>query len=151
MQRTWDNHDFSMKFIFWSNYFKNFISFNLFFSFFQVGQAHDGCMVCVQYYLWNLQSFSIHSCEPWTFQLFPIFRWNFSFGCVRAYINWWIPIVNYKLVRISSPCTSTSLSWLYNIMFGFSQTHIRMLSTSFLCFLYDYLVSSATMFVISCS
>lgn len=63
----------------------------------------------------------------------------------------WIPIVKYKLVRISSPCTSTSLSWLYNIMFGFSQTHIRMLSTLFLCFLYDYLVSLPTIFVISCS
>jgi hypothetical protein len=142
-----------MNFIFWSNYFKEFylIQFVLLIFFKLAKLMMDAwyvfnsiCEICGHFQSIHVNH-GLFNYFPYFVEIFLLVVWE------PISIDQWIPIVNYRLVRISSPCTSTSLSWIYNTMFGFSQTHIWMLSTLFLCFLYDYLVSLPTMFVISCS
>jgi hypothetical protein len=119
MQRTWDNHDFQ-----WISFFDEII-FKLAKLMMDAWYVFNSiCEICGHFQ-------SIHV-NHGLFNYFPYFveifllvvSWPIS-------IDRWIPIVNYKLVKISSPCI-TSLP-KNNTIFGFSQTHIRMLSTLFLC------------------
>jgi hypothetical protein len=141
-----------MNFIFWSNYFKEFYLIQFYLKFFKLAKLmmdawyvfNSICEICGHF-----QSIHVNHGRfnyfPYFVEIFLLVVWE------PISIDQWIPIVNYRLVRISSPCTNTSPSWLHNTMFGISQTHIWMLSILFLCFLYDYLVNLPTKFVLSCS
>jgi hypothetical protein len=114
-----------MNFMFWSNDFKEFYLIQFYLNFFKLAK-----LMMDAWYVFNSISEicghfqSIH----WTMEFSIISHISLRFFCWLCESRW-IPIVNYRSVRINSPCTSTSLSWLYNtIVWILSNPHLDALN-----------------------